>query len=1114
MKGIFLSLLAMLLLAVQAVAGDAVSLEFKDLPLPAALTRVQDASGLRLAFSNDLVRDAEPVTLSAKDEPVDAVLLRMLRPRGFECIYTGETMAAVVRADTDAGMAKAAGRALRTFARLERKLEKAVQVGDEVKVPEWTDEDDRALAEGIVDLATAAYFFNQRKRETGGKPFDLARLLNIFDKDVRVGTCCPATETRGQETRSPEELAALEAAVRKAIDDPDPEIRATGIFLVACVNRLYGDKWAPVVQKVVDACTKDPAPEPRFAITLAFASGGLGRAYPQGEILSTSRSDANPSVRGVAWVLWLDQQRRTAGPELLDEFRQAIIAEKNPILRSLGVIMALMFCERNHENVAQLCNAPEVQADPWLKVSAGLMLGIAEMMTTGRDSSRSKDEGAAAEIYAQARQKMLDTTIALLTSGKRSHQLLAGLSSLFGMRAMLATGQKQPKPDLSKITALADSDDLWERFLGIMTSAAAGDQAGTARLLKALESKDQLDRISALIACTMSRPSTNPNADAAEIELSKKLTAAIFALLRSPLLPEKYLAAEAIRGRVPFDDLLAMLQDEIRRSPNSDLAKLLVTLFGDHRELQGNDEVSNQRQMMVLDTVFESKNAELEILFIQNMNWWSLQNQPLILTLICDCEPEVLSTMLAANRNLSYRLGSQDFAIEAMLERLKTLLAQNDPRVRLTAVKGLASYVRSSPNVVLVEKFRATTLELSAKMLDAFILQGNTPEQFAAGCDLLCATLEKGRTRRWGDLPVGIRAAAVRVLGVAGDPARAAKAAAVLGLCYSHGGSENAEFAPVMEAARRKIMASDRPADQAVVLCGMAISGDAQLRDPAVAELGKRLMDGTLPAANRNDTVQALSGMRVKLSDDFLRFALAKLSDHAEDSAIRQSIVGSLSTKPAVYGELIDTLAELAKSGEPEPVYTPWLSSLSGRLKHELATLKDKNQPVPAWAAKAAELGLQIMNDTARTPDQRTQGMGFYARVAGPAASAMLEKTALDPKADPNMRRQAVSLAAETNPESKIFATLAENYATLPTDMRRDLGQTAARAKNAAGAEPLVIAHLKDQEIGSYRIHALSMLDLPATPTLIAALKELEQDKDLGPHVKNVIERLQRQNKQ
>ncbi|HUW30777.1 MAG TPA: hypothetical protein VM223_04130, partial [Planctomycetota bacterium] len=61
-----------------ADAGEpaAVSMDLDATPLAEALNRLQEASGLRLAFSTDVIKDAQPVTLSAKDEPVDSVLLR------------------------------------------------------------------------------------------------------------------------------------------------------------------------------------------------------------------------------------------------------------------------------------------------------------------------------------------------------------------------------------------------------------------------------------------------------------------------------------------------------------------------------------------------------------------------------------------------------------------------------------------------------------------------------------------------------------------------------------------------------------------------------------------------------------------------------------------------------------------------------------------------------------------------------------------------------------------------------------------------------------------------------------------------------------------------------
>ena len=44
---------------------------------------------------------------------------------------------------------KAAGRSIRSLAKLARKIESARQEGDEIIMPEWTDEDDRALAEAL-----------------------------------------------------------------------------------------------------------------------------------------------------------------------------------------------------------------------------------------------------------------------------------------------------------------------------------------------------------------------------------------------------------------------------------------------------------------------------------------------------------------------------------------------------------------------------------------------------------------------------------------------------------------------------------------------------------------------------------------------------------------------------------------------------------------------------------------------------------------------------------------------------------------------------------------------------------------------------------------------------
>ncbi|NQT21782.1 MAG: STN domain-containing protein, partial [Planctomycetes bacterium] len=158
MRATILVLLAFLLATATAHAAPEdhpVTIDLKDAPLPDALKQIEQQSGLRLAYDQELIEKAEPVTLKVENMPAGEVLRRILRPRGLEYIQTSRTMLAIVPADSDMGMAKMAGRAIRTFARLAKKLEAAEQHGDEVKVPGWTDADDRALAEGLMDFLGA-----------------------------------------------------------------------------------------------------------------------------------------------------------------------------------------------------------------------------------------------------------------------------------------------------------------------------------------------------------------------------------------------------------------------------------------------------------------------------------------------------------------------------------------------------------------------------------------------------------------------------------------------------------------------------------------------------------------------------------------------------------------------------------------------------------------------------------------------------------------------------------------------------------------------------------------------------------------------------------------------
>ncbi|HUW34572.1 MAG TPA: STN domain-containing protein [Planctomycetota bacterium] len=1089
---LLLPLLATLLLTTHVAAGERmVSLDLRGTPLPAALTRLQDPSGLHLAFSNDLVRDAKPVTLSAKDESVDAVLLRILRPRGLEVIYTGETMAAIVRADSDIGIAKAAGRALRTLARLEKKLEEAVQVGDEVRVPGWTDGDDRALMESIVDISGAASFFSQRRRERGKQP-DLLRLLNSFDNDVRVGTCCAAAATWPPESRSPDELAELEAAVLRAIREPDPTIRATGIYVARSLLVIDGDRWLAVARVGLTAGANDPAPEPRFAAT--FMTDSSRRLDPQETLLALLRRDANPAVRCAARLHWLHQRQSGAwtGAASKDELRTAVVEETHPITNSLVVLLGLSLWERNPDGLAELYSAPEVQGNAWLKLSADVASAIWE------------------RYRARGDQKVIIGMIMpLLASGKRSHQLVACFGGLRSMPDLM-----QPKLDLTKVAALAESPDLLTRIIGIVACGTMGNDAGNARMLTALQSDDGLDRVPGLLGCA------NSMGIMAAPESASKLKNELFAAMKSPSFPERILAATCLRQYVSLEELTRMLQDEVRRDPGGGHAKLLLRIIHKHPALQPTDE-SAPPVMALLDAVLESRSEELQMLFAVELSRSRPSNKAALLAFICDCEPGALAGLTT----ITPPVLREEWAVRALLERLKALSAQDEPAAGLTIAKtvaGLWSMGHSPPidrsfippnDAAKVKEFMTTLLELAGRVLESCVLQDSTPEQFAAGCDLVLAIFGKNMVPMaaptWMDLPVSVRAAAVRIVGST-DPALGATVAAVLGACYSCGAGADVECAAVLDAALRRIMAANRPSDQAVVLCGMTTARDSKVGDPASAEIRKRLMAGAVP--DRIAATRALCNPRQPMPDDFARFALNSLTDQAEDVDFRQAVLEMLMNHTGVWNELTDTLETLSKTDSAE-IWAPFLSLLGHKIAWESAHLKYKNQPVPAWAAKAAELGALIMNDSTRPTSEREQGMSLYIQIAGPAAASALGRIALDPKDDPKLRTYAMRSVPYSCPESDIFAKLAEQYAALPKEMRASIWQTISHAPNAPGAEALLIRFLKDREMGEHRTTALASLQFPATPALIAALKELERDPQIAHEAQEAIHRLRPEEK-
>ena len=1062
-----------------ANAEAGVSLDLRAAPLPAALARVEQASGLHLAFSNDLVEDAEPVTLSAKDEPVDIILLNILRPRGLESIYTGETMAAIVSADSDMGKAKMGGRVLRTFLRLEAKLERAEQHGDEVRVPEWTDADDRALGELLIDFLASTRFSEPRRK--GSLTLDLPRLLGAYDPDARIGACLVAGVGALENQLEMKDPGAATACALKMLNDPDPAVRAACMFLLSCLQEYRTDPRETEIESAMAAGVKDAAPEVRIAAgimpvidkrcdaDLAFTAG--------------LRTDAVAAVRLIAWIAWI--ARAPQSQDAPRELGVSIVAEKNPIAKTLGVLVACLAWEQQAGKIAGLAESLDLANEPWLKLSIDLFR---------RSNKPNRFEALAG----------------LMVSGKRSHQMLAAATISAAVFTGFIDGEMHQKA-LSKIAACADSEFLWARFAGIMACGSCAGDVPEARVLKALTSADEIDRLAGLLACARRRSQTMPGA----------IRDALLALTKSPTYVESDLAVLALRDSMPDKD--AAFLDEVKRNPGGRRARLLLENLCDTAEMRNTpEELRARRQRVLLDAVLKSKDATLQLAFVKSRCWSC--SEPLLQALISDAEPETFFALIA-ERFFRSTLPGWESAAPIVVNRFEWLLEKAGPHS--AEVKAFASFINELSGLMRKDDFRNRVVGLVDRMLTASMAPGAREESVAAGCELLasCFGYESHLMLdlEWKDVPAGIKSGAARALEFAGHKRLGHRVAELLELYHNRVSPESADpdFLAAMEKAWKKILDTGPVGDQVIVLEGMARSRNKAISGVAAADLQERLLEGSIPRDARRKALSAIpwtdgrddnGQLRSGFSPEFKQYLLKAMIDPKEDVRFREDAGSKLAMLPQYHGELIPALTQLAKNKRDKFDVAPVLGNLSIGMRQSRRQMEA--EPPPAWLEQAAALGLMVMNDEKRQAYQRESGMFVYALAVGADAAADLEAMALNEKLNDVLRSAASEAACLAHRETRVFVTLLERYARMKNDLRGQLALRASKVSGAPGAEAFVIRYIKDSEIHYARRKNVLYLELPATPALIAALKELENDPDLGVHVKRVIQRLEREKKQ
>jgi len=1076
----------------------------------------------------------------------------------MEFICTAESMAAIVRADSDMAMAKAAGRALRTLATLAWKIDSAKQAGDEIVMPEWEEKDDRSLADAYAELARAKSWFTVPSYRNLGTRENVERACNrmlgaleCFDHGVRVGTALMATSFTSHPVDDAQK-GRLSAVLATMAAHPDPLVRAAGVVVGTRLWDFYDCKPRILIARELQQAAADPAPEVRFAVAY------LGRrGWPEldDRFLRGLRNDPHAAVRAMAWL----------GPPFYSDYQPALASvsvglhDPNPIVRTICLdhIARLLHCDNAkreafaiysmgakrvaaladlfNDDPARLHGAMEAEGaddDPWLKIAAEALLARSAAIRCPRLRANSfewpEETDEVPANVVQAEREAHSVLARLLRSAKRSHAALASAMM------MQAWGQiwSEPAP-FAAGAACAESPHLPARLIGIAACGVAEPEANAARLRKALASADELNRLAALWGICMAQPR------AAAPELQAPLTT----LMRAGRRYESGLAARALGVTLPFDKLLALIQDECRTRPGSPAAIDVLTAISNRRlrseihtigytskdDLGYYPPTAHPNQMLLLDVVLESRDAELQSAFLRVSAGSMNENAPLLLTFITEGELGPFCELVQQSSDLfldshDVSIPKKGFAREAALKRFAEVLSAREGTLDPQTVAAIDRFVAG--NAVLPLTQVRKVLDASAPHVQAW-LRPDAPEgEIAAAGGLLRSVLSKvcrkpgdgpplERCLNWQDLPPAFRDACRRVIALANHPVHGPMASSMLVTCLHTFGDPpqgvEPEMADAMARARAAITEKGTTADQAELLCCEVNIGDEQARARAAADLQERLLVGRLPADCRHRAFNSLSRRQEDLTPEFIAFVFGRIGGVLLPLQERYDMIGLLARRPEVYDRLFVEMGKILDA-EPTGHHSRWLL---WPVKAELERLTKEKQPLPPWAGGAADFALKL----ARSPAaERGSFSGEYGEDAakllmlasGADAATALESMAQDQTANPYARAAAAQFAMEGNPQTKVLAGLAANYDKLPPEMCEKIAYRAARARDVAGAEAFVLSALKDPQV-TQRGSIASSLRLPPAPTLIAGLKELENDPLIGGHVTQALKRLQEQ---
>jgi hypothetical protein len=925
------AVLCLMAVSLSAAAGDAavraIQVNYDKTPLKAALTDVQEKSGFKISFADKLIAGAEPVTLRREASSADDILRELLRPEGLEAIQTDEKLIAVIPAYSDWGMTKAFGRALATAIRLGNKLDGAVLEGNEIRVPGWTDSDDRDLELGLTDFISAiAYFEATGNRNDIERAEELlAKLYESKDPLVRAGALLPAL-THGNRKIN----RSLDNNITKALASSNVAERTAGaLFLAARLERHSSENPLENAGEKLKKAAQDPEAAVRAMATIGWIlalSKGLS-LDPTGELLDGFKKDRSCFVRQTLRFMVLTNPRemtRLPKNEAAEKLRalqsddevRAMISDPNPIARAAALGCVLVVGEKNDRRKLLLDHfaSAEVSRDPWMTWLRPLVSPMLE------NEPRANFEGA----------------VQALVSKKPSHQIAAGLIGFGNTVVTLsarrsAAGKKKDEklPDLSALQTLSQSQWRWARLAGVFVDALAGVapavsnttlsaeqlDAAEKRFHAALQSPSESVRPIALVALALRKSMRLP--EVAQLKSEDLFKRAACSRRVSEMLLGTALAAQHLSA----DELLAFLEPLVLDDEHRDTAALLLfNIKWGTRSINSLKPADAERFWdRLAEAVTARPSPSLEAALSSLIHYGGSERQKTVLSALA--KKGGIEALAAACRANRYLFSDEELALLAA-ERLQeaadggehtvlvldalAAISENDAlpiNAKLRVLKVYSSALRNVPGTPREEQARIAALNGYWKLADH---QG------------------QGDPRIEGALrnpPAEIMAAMKRALALAGDaqyspqlPLLAAKSVALARRveisqqwAVSHPG-----FASVVEAAVQKIAESSHVSDKLEVWTALAQSGD----QPAIEAL-IRLFDD--PSLSDNDSSKAISALTRRAQQVPATFGVTLLriaKDEKQSRGLRRNAFFGLGYFGKAHQEEIETLVFKAPPDE------------------------------------------------------------------------------------------------------------------------------------------------------------------------------------------------------